>query len=79
MFADMLHTIYAAQFEQTIIHQHVLLRWDSQSLYIYGGKFSRNDTIILCLHVLIGRRILLILDMLIIFIEYRCKKTLTTV
>jgi hypothetical protein len=27
----MLHTIYAAQFEQTIIHQHVHLRRDSQS------------------------------------------------
>jgi hypothetical protein len=25
------HTIYATQFEQTIIHQHVLLRRDSQS------------------------------------------------
>ena len=29
-------------------------------------------TIILCLHVLIARRILLIVDMLIIFSEYRC-------
>ena len=29
-------------------------------------------TIILCLHVLIARRILLILDMLIIFSEYKC-------
>jgi hypothetical protein len=28
----------------------------------------------LCLHVLIARRILLILDMLIIFSEYRCLK-----
>ena len=27
----MSHTIYAAQFKQTIIHQHVLLRRDSQS------------------------------------------------
>jgi hypothetical protein len=31
-------------------------------------------TIILCLHVLIARRILLILDILIIFSEYRCLK-----
>ena len=42
------------------------------------GKVSRIDgssvTIILCLHVLIARRILLILDMLIIFSEYRCFK-----
>jgi hypothetical protein len=42
------------------------------------GKVSRIDgssvTIILCLHVLIARRILLILDMLIIFSEYRCLK-----
>jgi hypothetical protein len=27
----MSHTIYAAKFEQTIIHQHVHLQWDSQS------------------------------------------------
>ena len=27
----MSHTIYAAKFEQTIIHQHVHLRWESQS------------------------------------------------
>ena len=27
----MLHTIYAAKFEQTIIHQHVHLRRESQS------------------------------------------------
>ena len=26
----MSHTIYAAKFEQTIIHQHVLLRQESQ-------------------------------------------------
>ena len=26
----MSHTIYAAKFEQTIIHQHVHLRWKSQ-------------------------------------------------
>ena len=45
-------------------------------MYIYDGKVSRIDgasvTIILRLHVLIARRILLILDMLIIFSEYRC-------
>jgi hypothetical protein len=42
-------------------------------IYIYDGKVSRIDeasvTIILCLYVLIARRILLILDMLIIFSE----------
>jgi hypothetical protein len=27
----MSHTIYAAKFEQTIIHQHVHVRWESQS------------------------------------------------
>jgi len=27
----MSHTIYAAKFEQTIITQHVFLRWESQS------------------------------------------------
>ena len=47
-------------------------------MYIYDGKGSRIDeasvTIILCLHVLIARRILLILDMLIIFSEHRCLK-----
>ena len=47
-------------------------------IYIYDGKVSRIDgasiTIILCLHVLIPRRILLILDILIIFSEYRCSK-----
>jgi hypothetical protein len=45
-------------------------------IYIYDGKISRIDgasvTIILCLHVLIARRILLMLDMLIIFSEYIC-------
>jgi hypothetical protein len=45
-------------------------------IYIYDGKVSRIDgtsvTIILCLHVLFARRILLILDMLIIFSEIRC-------
>jgi hypothetical protein len=44
-------------------------------MYIYDGKVSRIDeasvTIILCLHVLIARRILLILDMLIIICTVR--------
>ena len=43
-------------------------------MYFYDGKVSRIDgtsvTILLCLHVLIVHRILLILDMLIIFSEY---------
>jgi hypothetical protein len=47
-------------------------------IYFYDGKVSRIDgasvTIILCLHVLIARRILSILDMLIIFSKYRCLK-----
>jgi hypothetical protein len=47
-------------------------------IYIYDGKVSRIDgasvTIILCLHVLIARRIKLILDMMIIFSDYRCLK-----
>ena len=47
----MSHTIYAAKFEQTIIHHHVL----------YDGKVSLSDevsvTIILCLHVLIAHHI----------------------
>ena len=45
---------------------------------IYDGNVSRIDeasvTIILCLHILIARRILLILDMLIIFSEFKCLK-----
>jgi hypothetical protein len=45
-------------------------------IYIYDGKVSRTDgasvTVILCLHALFARRILLILDMLITFSEYRC-------
>jgi hypothetical protein len=45
-------------------------------MYFYDGKVSRIDeasvTIILRLHVLTARRILLTLDMLIIFSEYRC-------
>ena len=64
----MSHPIYPANFEQTINYQHVLLR----------RKVSRIDetsvTIILCLPVVIARRILLILDILIIFSEYRCLK-----
>ena len=47
-------------------------------MYFYDGKVSRIDgasvTIILCLHVLIARPTLLILDMLIILSEYRCLK-----
>ena len=47
-------------------------------LYFYDGKVSRivgaYVTIILCLHILIARRIWLILDMLIIFRDYRCLK-----
>jgi hypothetical protein len=50
----MSYTIYVAKFEQTIIHQHVPLRQESQCTSV---------TIILCLHVLIARRISLILDM----------------
>ena len=46
------------------------------NMYFYDGKVSRIDeasvTIILRLHVLTARRILLTLDMLIIFSEYRC-------
>jgi hypothetical protein len=46
--------------------------------YSLPREVSRIDgasvTIILCLHVLIARRILLIFDMLIIFSEYRCLK-----
>jgi hypothetical protein len=45
-------------------------------IYIYDRKVSRIYgalvAIILCLHVLIAGHILLILDMLIIFSEYRC-------
>jgi hypothetical protein len=73
----MSHTIYAATFEQRTIHQHVLLRRESQS-HIHLRRESRIDgasaIIILCLHVLISRRMLLILDMLINFGEYRCLK-----
>ena len=74
----MSHTICGAKFEQTITHQHALLRRESQSRVLLRRKVSRIDgasvTTILCLHVLIARRILLILDMLIIFSEYRCFK-----
>ena len=59
-------TIYVVKFEHTIFI----------NMYFYDWKVSRIDgasvTIILCLHVLIARRILLILNMLIIFSEYRC-------
>jgi hypothetical protein len=59
-----------------------MLRNSSRLLLInmnfYDAKVSRIDgafvTIILCLHVLIARRMLLILDMLIIVSEYRCLK-----
>ena len=57
----------------------ILSRADDNSstchIYFYDGKVSRIDgtsvTIVLCLHVLIARRILFILDMFIIFSEYR--------
>jgi hypothetical protein len=58
---------------ETIIHQHVLLRRESVHILLQR-KVSRIVTKILCLHVLIARHILLILDMLIIFSEYRCLK-----
>ena len=61
----MSHTIYAAKFEQTITHQHILLQRGSQSHVFLGRKVSRINgapvTVILCWHVLIVRRILLIL------------------
>jgi hypothetical protein len=47
-------------------------------MFFYDGKVSHIDltseTIVLCSHVLFARRILLILDMLIIFSKYRCLK-----
>jgi hypothetical protein len=47
-------------------------------MYFYDGKVSRINgasvAMILCLHVLIAHRILLILDIFIIFSEYRCLK-----
>jgi len=46
----MSHTIYAAKFEQTITHQHVLLR---REILVDGTVV----TTILCLHVLIARYI----------------------
>jgi hypothetical protein len=39
----MSHIIYAAKFEQTIIHQHVLLRRESQPHILYNWKVSRID------------------------------------
>jgi hypothetical protein len=49
------------------------------NMYFYDGKVSRIDggsvTMILCLHVLITRRILLIVDMSIIFSQYRCGRS----
>jgi len=41
----MLHSIYAAQFEQTIIHQHVLLRRDSLS---YWWSIRNNNIVFAC-------------------------------
>jgi hypothetical protein len=44
-------------------------------MYFYdGGIDGASVTMILCLHVLIACRILLVLDMLIVFSEYRCLK-----
>jgi hypothetical protein len=45
-----------------------------QFISVSQNKHRAFVTIILCLHVLIARRILLILDMLIISSEYRCLK-----
>ena len=51
-------------------------RGNTLHIYALGGSFidEASVTIILCLHVLIARCILLILNMLIIFSEYRCLK-----
>ena len=74
----MSQTIYAAKFEQLIIRQHVLLRQGKSVIYFYDGESQsywwsiRNNNIMF--YVLIARRILLILDMLIIFSEHRCLK-----
>ena len=50
-------------------------------IYIYDEKVSRIDgasvAIILCLRVLIVRRILLILDTLVIFSDYGCYKNIS--
>ena len=67
----MSHTKYAAKLDQTITHQHVLVDGKVSHIYLYDGKVSRIDgapvTVILCVHVSIARRILLMLDMLINF------------
>ena len=71
----MSHIIYSTNFEQTITHQHILLRRESQSHVLLGRESqSSTVTIILSLHVLIARCTLLIFAMLIIFGEYRCLK-----
>ena len=61
----MSHIFYAAKFAQTITQQRVLLR---QSYWL---SIRNNNIVLACL---IACRILLILDMLIIFSEYRCLK-----
>jgi len=57
----MSHTIYAAKFKHTIIHNMYFDDEKVSHTYIYHGKVSCIDgaavTIILGLHVLIARRI----------------------
>ena len=59
----MSHTIYAAKFEQTIIHQHVHLQRESQShapvhvlmrlypIVVYNAKEGRHVRILHILHM----------------------------
>jgi hypothetical protein len=51
-----------------------LIKLSIKQTFLKVLKARGSVTIILCLHVLIARRILLILDMLIISSEYRCLK-----
>jgi len=80
MFADNVAHNYAAQLEQTISTCSYFYDGIVSHIYIYDRKVSRIDrasvTIILCLHVLIARGILLILDMLIFSVNIDVIKTL---
>jgi hypothetical protein len=52
----MLHTIYAAKLDQTIIHQHVHLRRKSQSHAPAPSKFNVNDNVVCFITLQICRK-----------------------
>ena len=70
----MLFSLWQYRHDITEILLKVALNIINLNVWQFQEEFEDTKRVILPLRVLIARRILLILDMLIIFSEYRCLK-----